>query len=42
MKTEQVLEKMGDINPEFLEEAEPKKRRPARFALSAAAAAAVL
>ncbi len=42
MKTEQVLEKMGDISPEFLEEAEPKKRRPARFALSAAAAAAVL
>ena len=42
MKTEQVLEKMGDISPEYVEEAAPVKRRPARLVLSAAAAAAVL
>ena len=38
MKTEQMLKKMGEISPEFIEEAEPKRRRPL---LSYAAAAAV-
>lgn len=40
MKTEQMLKKMGEISPEFIEEAEPKRRRP--LLSYAAAAAAVL
>lgn len=42
MKTEQMLEYLGDVKPEFVEEAAPKGRRPLRYALSAAAAALVI
>lgn len=42
MKTEQMLEKLGDIAPEFIEEAAPRKRRSPMGYASAAAAALVL
>lgn len=42
MKTEQMLEYLGDVKPEFVEEAAPKGRRPLRYALSAAAAVLVI
>ena len=31
MKAQRLLEKMGDISPEYVEEAAPVKRRPARL-----------